>query len=250
MESVNKKIIFITLILTIFTSLLIYVYITRSSNKTTDVVEYVNTYVAAKTLPPKYKIIDSDIKLVKIKKEDMNVNALTNPNDIIGKRVKESIMEGEQIVGGRLMDEKKSTLSSSMPEGMRAVSLNVQEQMIVSNLIRPGDFVDIIASFEKEEIEEATQITIFPRVTKIILQNIEILSLGQDTVITDEKIKDTPKTITVAISPQDAEKLVYASEYATLRLVLRHTDDNEILKTDGVNREDVATGKGVYKVTK
>lgn len=250
MESVNKKVIFITLFLTIFTSMLIYVYITNATKKTTVVAEFTNAYVAAKTLPPKYKIAAADIKLVKIKKDELNVNAVSDKNDIIGKRVNESILEGEQIIKNRLLDENKSTLSVSMPEGMRAVSINVQEQMIVSNLLRPGDFVDVIASFDKEEIEEATQKTVIPRITKIILQNIEVLSLGQDIVIADEKIKDNPKTVTLSVLPQDVEKLVYASEYGILRLALRPADDSKITNTEGIIREDVASGKGVFRVAK
>lgn len=250
MESVNKKVIFISLILTIFTSMLIYVYITKSSTKPTTVVEYVNTYVAAKDMPPKYKILESDIKQVKLTKEELNVKAITIKKEIVGKRVKESIIAGEQIVRERLIDEDNSTLSSNMPEGMRAISINVQENTIVSNLMRPGDYVDVVASFEKEEVEKAAEKEIYPRITKIILQNIEVLSLGQDINISDEKIKETPKTVTLAIPPKDVEKFIFASEFANIRLVLRYTGDTDIIAGTGILRDDVATKKGVYTVPK
>lgn len=246
MESVNKKVIFITLILTIFTSLLIYVYITKSTTKTAVAVEYVNTYVAVKDLPPKYKITDADVKLMKIKKDELNLKALTMKTDIVGKRVKESIIAGEQIVKERLIDDAKATLSSNMPEGMRAVSINVQEQTIVSNLLRPGDFVDVVASFEQEAVEKTDTKEVYPRITKIVLQNVEVLSLGQDTMIVDEKVKEMPKTITLAISPKDVEKFIYITEYAVIRLVLRHTGDNDTVGTNGAMREDVVPKRGVY----
>ena len=250
MESVNKKVIFITIILTIVTSLLIYVYITKATTKTESAVEYADVLVAANTLPPKHIITEIDIKLVKMDKNKVNIKALTNRADIVGKRIKESILADEQIVSERLMDEKKSALSFSMPEGMRALSINISEQSFVSYLVRPGDYVDIIASFELESIEEANTITIFPRITKTVIQNLQVLALSQNTVVNEEKISDVPKTVTLAVTPQDAEKLVYASEYATLTLVLRHADDHEIIKTDGVNRKDVASSKGMYTVPK
>ena len=250
MESVNKKVIFITLILTIVTSLLIYAYISKATTKAEVTVEYAEVLVAASTLSPKHIITEIDIKLIKIEKNRVNIKALTNKADIVGKRVRESILADEQIVPERLMDEKKSALSFSMPEGMRALSININEQSFVSYLIRPGDYIDIIASFELETIEEASTITIFPRITKTVIQNLQVLALSQNTVVTGEKVTEIPKTVTLAVTPQDAEKLVYASQYATLTMVLRHADDHEIIKSDGVNRKDVASTKGMYTMPK
>lgn len=250
MESVNKKVIIITIILTIVTSLLIYVYITKATTKTETTLEYADVLVAANTLPPKHVISEVDIKLVKIDKSRVNAKALNNRADIVGKRVKESILADEQIVPERLMDENKSSLSFSMPEGMRAISVDVSEQSFVSYLIRPGDYIDIIASFEQETIEEATTVTIFPRITKTIIQNLQVLALSQNTVVNEEKLSEIPKTVTLAVTPQDAEKLAYASQYATLTMVLRHADEHEITRTDGVNRKDVASSKGMYTMPK
>lgn len=250
MESVNKKVVFITIILTIVTSLLIYVYINKATTRNESAVEYVDVLVAAKNLPPKHIIIETDIKEIKIDKKNFSSKALTQKSDIVGKRIKESILAEEQIVRERLMDEKKSSLSYSIPEGMRAISINVAEQSSVSYLIRPGDYVDIIASFDQETLENEDTITVFPRVTKTIIQNLQVLALSQNTLVTEEKVKDIPKTVTLAVTPQDAEKLAYASEYAILRMVLRQADDHEIIATDGVNRKDVATSKGMYSIPK
>ena len=250
MESVNKKVIFITLILTIVTSLLIYTYISKATTKVEATAELAEALVAANNLPPAHIISDADIKSVKIDKTIVNIKALTNRADIVGKRVRESILADEQIVPERLMDENKSALSFNMPEGMRALSLNINEQSFVSYLIRPGDYIDIIASFEMESIEEATTVTIFPRITKTVIQNLQVLALSQNTDIKEEKISEFPKTVTLAVTPQDAEKLVYASQYATLTMVLRHADDHEIIRTDGVNRKDVASSKGMYTMPK
>lgn len=249
MESVNRKVVFIAIVLSVFTSLLIYVYITKATVKT-DTVEYTNVFVAARTLPAKYKVADSDIKQVKIARELYNARAVTNKADIVGKRLNESIIEGEQILSERLIDENKAVLSYCIPEGKRAVSINVNEQIAVSDLLRPGDFVDVIASFEKEENDTASGKIVNPRITKTIIQKVEVLSLGQDQIITDEKLKEAPKTITLAVSPQDAEKLVYASEYGVLRLALRPADANDNLNTQGIIRDDVVSGKGTFTIPK
>jgi pilus assembly protein CpaB len=112
-------------------------------------------------------------------------------------------------------------------------------------MVRPGDFVDVIASFDKEEIDSGANKVVYPRITKTVLQNVQILSLGQDQVVAEDKSKELPKTVTLAVSPQDAEKLVYVSEYAVLRLALRPIDDKNVADTPGTIRGDFVTNKGV-----
>ena len=249
MESVNKRVILIALVMALLTSFLIYVYVKKVTTKT-EVVEYINVYVAAKTLPSKHMIADADLKQVKVTREYLNPRAALNKGDIVGKRIKDSIIEGEQILKDRLVDDDKIALAFSIPTGKRAVSVNVDEQIEVANLIRPGDFVDVIASFEKEEFEDKSNKTVFPRVTKTILQNVQVLAMGQDMVVTDDKAKELPKTVTLAVGAQDVEKLVYASEYAVLRLSLRPVGDNSTIDSQGIIRGDMATGKGVLVLPK
>ena len=238
MESVNKKVIFIAVILSLCTSLLIYIYISKATAKP-DVIVYANVYVATKTMQTGYKISDSDVKQAKIARELLNGRAVTNIADLVGKRLKESVIEGEQILFDRLIDENKTILAYNIPQGKRAVSINVNEQIAVSNLFRPGDYVDVIASLEREENESAGGRVVNPRVTKIIIQNVEILALGQDQTVTDGKLKEALKTVTLAVNPQDVEKLVYASDYGLLRLALRPVDEDEIIDTPGVGRDNV-----------
>lgn len=249
METVNKKVIFIAMILAFFTTFMVYVYIKNATTRP-DTVQYINVYVAAKTMPAKYKITDSDLKVEKVSKQYLNERAVLNKADIVGKRLKDSIIEGEQVLSDRLVDESQGTLSYNIPEGKRAVSINVNEQVNVSNLVRPGDSVDVVASFEKEENEAAAGKVVIPRMTKVILQNVKVLAVSQDQKITDDKIKDAPKTITLAVDTGDVEKLVYASEYAVIRLALRPADDENTPGTSGITREDVTPAKGTVIITK
>ncbi|MCX7842957.1 MAG: Flp pilus assembly protein CpaB [Clostridia bacterium] len=243
MESVNRKVILISLIMAILTAFLVYAYIKKATAKP-EVVEYINTYAAARTLPPKHKITDGDIKIIKVTREYLNPKAVLNKADIIGRRLKDSVIEGEQILVDRLADESKATLAYRIPEGKRAVSINVTEQTEVADHIRPGDYVDVIASFDKEEIEDVNGKMVFPRITRTIIQNAAILALGQDQVIPDEKQKELPKTVTLAVNAQEAERLVYASEFGTIRLALRNAGDDKVESSQGYIRQDITGEKG------
>jgi pilus assembly protein CpaB len=238
MEKLNKKIIVISVILAIAATFLIYVYIKKATVKTEDI-QYANVYVATKTLTYGHTMADADIKLMEIPESYVNDKAVEDKSKIIGKILEDRIIEGEQILQDRLVDNDKSTLSHSLPEGMRAVSINVNEQIDVANMLRPGDFVDVIASFESEEMPNAEVKTVLPRITKIIIQNVKILSLGQDRILSVDKIKDPPKTVTLSVAVQDVEKLVFASEYAILRLALRPSGDNNSVNTNGTIRGDM-----------
>lgn len=249
MEAVNKKIVAAALIMAIFTSFLIYVYI-KKSTKNPDTAEYVYAFVAAKSLPAKYKIGESDIKSVKIAKDYLNASAVLNKTEIVGKRVKDRVLEGEQILRDRLVDDSKTVFSYNIQEGKRAVSVNINDQIAVANLLKPGDYVDVIASFDERTVEDSSSKITYPKISKTILQNVKVLAVGQEQEAKEELLAETPKTVTLEVNPLEAEKLTYASEFAIIRLMLRTADDNAIVDTQGVISEDLVPEKGLTKSKK
>lgn len=249
MESVNKRVIAISIILALFTTAMVFLYI-KSATVKPDVAEYIDVYVAAKTMPEKYEITTADIKKTRVTKEYLNPNAALVEADIIGKRLKDSVIEGEQILMSRLVQENNFTLAYKIPEGMRAISVNVNEQIEVANLIRPGDFIDIIASFPTETMEQGENKIIDLARSETVIQNIEVLALGQQMTIIEGKEIELPKTVTLAASPKDAEKLTYLSEFASIRMTLRGIGDENIISGDGVIKDDIVSNKGVIVVPK
>ncbi len=249
MGKTNRKIILIAVALALVTAILIYSYISSIDTATpvnTPKTELVSVCVAAKTIPGRTQIIEADIKQVQVDQKLLAASAITDKNEIVGKYTLESIIVGEQILAERLADEKSMLFSYKVPKGTRAVSINVNEQIDVANLIRPGDFVDVVASFEKEEEDNGQLVKYYPRITKTLLQNVQVLALGQDSALTADKLKEQPVTATLAIKQEDVEQFVFASEYATLRLALRPLDDNSQNNTQGIIRSDISGSKGVY----
>ncbi|NLL04593.1 MAG: Flp pilus assembly protein CpaB [Clostridiaceae bacterium] len=249
MESVNKRVITISLILALFTTAMVFLYI-KSATVKTDVAEYIDVYIASKTLPEKHEITAADIKKSRVTKEYLNPDAVLVEADIIGKRLKDSVIEGEQILRSRLVQENNYTLAYKIPEGMRAISVNVNEQVEVANLIRPGDFVDIIAIFPMETLEQGENKIIELPKSETVIQNIQVLALGQDMVITEGKDMELPKTVTLSVSPKDAEKLTFVSEFASIRMTLRAVGDEKVITDNGVIKDDVVSDKGVIVVPK
>lgn len=248
MEKTNKKIITIALLLSLLTAILIYIYMSGATKSTAPKPEYSTVYVAAQTMPARHKITDNDIKQVKIAKELLNSNALSDMEEIVGKLTMERIIDGEQIIKERLADEGSVLLSYSLPKGTRAISMNVNEQINIASLMRPGDFIDVVASFVKEEEDNGQIKKVYPGITSTILQNVKVLALGQDMTLSIDKLQELPVTVTLAIAEEDVEKFVYASEFGSIRLALRPVGDDTEVASEGVTRVDVTGEKGTYSM--
>lgn len=236
MGKANKIIIIISLVLSLITSILIYAYI--SANKkvpAAPTTEYVTILTASEDIPAHTEITDKHVKQAKVAKELVNPSALTDMNEIVGKHTKESIIAGEQFLPQRLVSRDNMSLAYRIPENTRAVSMNINEQIGVANLLRPGDYVDVVASFDKEL-----------EVSKIILQNIKVLAIGHDMTLTSDRTTEVPSTVTLAVASEDIEKFVFASEFGTLRLTLRPADDTTVIDTNGIIQSDITGSMDVY----
>jgi len=246
MEWINRKILGIAIVLSIITSGFIFAYI-NNITKSPSAGEKVRVYVAARTIPERSNINITDIKSIEIEQKNLQSGGgLTKKEEIIGKWVKETIYEGEQIRSDRIVNEKKMNLAYRIPNGKRAVSININEASGVAYNIVPGDYVDIAATFDKDEGRELYGKVLYNRMTKIILQNVLILAIGENTGKDVKEVKNViPKTVTLAVDINDMEKIDYASEASTLKLFLRPVDDKQTKTTNGIVRTEITGKKGI-----
>lgn len=105
------------------------------------------------------------------------------------------ILQGEQILETKLTHLlKKTGLSVRLQEGMRAISLSLDEPALRSGLIRPHNFVDVLATLEGT--------------TQTLIQRSEVLAVDEDSV-------------TLALDPKQAERLSFALDQGRIKLILR-----------------------------
>ena len=242
MDPNNKKLILLALVLATVTTILVYLYLNQTNKKLQENLDYAKVFVASGDLANKHIIKGDDIKQVNIARQYVNPDSVLSRENIVGKYVKETILKGEQIMGSRLIDLNQSSLSYNIPEGKRAVSLKVTEEVQVANLVKPGDCIDIIASFEEESKDINGVKIVLSRITKTVLQNITVLAIGQEMIdkADDSAKKDPNVTVTLAVTPEEAERVVYVTNYATIRMALRHVNDTNIITANGIKRTDLA----------
>jgi pilus assembly protein CpaB len=109
---------------------------------------------------------------------------------------------------------------------MRAVAVRVDEVVGVSGFVLPGMRVDILSSGTAGASGT---------ITRTILQNIEVLSAGQNLERDTQGRPATVQAVNLLVTPQDAEKLSLASAQMKIQLVLRNPLDVAAVKTSGIS---------------
>jgi pilus assembly protein CpaB len=123
-------------------------------------------------------------------------------------------------------------LSGVTAAGMRAVSVRVDEASSVGGFVSPGTYVDVIAIMQPQ-LDGARQ------VSKVILQKVRVLAGGQQMQSRTEGKPTLVNTVTLEVTPAQAEKLKLAEAEGRLQLSIRNATDLVIESTPGATRRDV-----------
>jgi len=157
------------------------------------------------------------------------VGATTEVKDIVGRGVITAIFAKEPIIESRLAPKGAGGgMAAMIPPGMRAVAVRVNEVVGVAGFVVPGTHVDVLISGNTPG-GSGSQGTL----TQTLLQNIEVLSAGQDFKKDAEGKPITVQVVNMLVTPTQAEQLSLASSQTTIQLVLRNPLDHEIAKTPG-----------------
>jgi pilus assembly protein CpaB len=242
MENINKKIALIAIGAALVTSFLIYLYLS-GIDSTSNLAKTKVAYVAATDIAAKVVITDKMITQINVPLDITLPIGVSDKTEIVGKMTKERIVQGEPILIERLFEEKMTTMSYAIPKGMRAMTISVNEISQVSTFMTPGDYVDIIVTYEEKDKELAGRKIFYPKYTKVLMQNVQVLGIGRNMEEVNKIEGELPTSVTLAVSLLDAEKLILSEESGTLRLVLRPAADDGIITTPGIIRDDLMTPK-------
>ena len=172
--------------------------------------------------------------------------------------------------GAQKISDTGKDYSRDIPEGMRAVTIEIVKTDGICGIIRPGDFVDIILSSQLSRIAgddftagEMVEISKNEMVSKLILQKIKVIAT--DTALKPINSGGEPvKLVTLIAKPQDAVILAATTDAvssgrtkAKIKLIARGSNDSTHARTEMVNPGDLLQEKYyrpskivVYKGTK
>ena len=159
--------------------------------------------------------------------------AFADPNDVIDRGVNETVGENEPVTTRKVASKEAGVgLSPIVPQGMRAMSIRVNDVISVAGYVMPGTRVDLMVTVRDDNPNDGNT----EAMARTVLSNILVLTANTRT--DTEKGKDgkpQPSTVvTLAVLPEDAEKIALAQAEGALALTLRNALDIEQTKTDGI----------------
>jgi pilus assembly protein CpaB len=198
------------------------------------------------------KIEVDDIKVLMVPTEGViTTGVITQPEKVIGHIAKQHVYAGEWLIDKKigLENEAKDSVEALLENGMRAIRIPVSAESGLLGMLNPSDHVDVISVFESADGKRM--------VSRIILQNVEVLSIGQVNrmgMVKQEEAQDARQNkqseafvkasmVALYVKPTQAEQLALAMNVGAIHLALRGPADVELVDTDGVNVKVMEKGK-------
>ena len=232
-----KIIIPIAILIGIFATYAAYVYLEKQKESLKEpVIKFRNVVVAASDLSMGAKLNEQNLKLMEWPEDIIPRGSYSEPTQLIDRIVKIDILQGEAILLSKLAPlGSVGDFASLIPAGMRAVTVSVNVVSGVGGFILPGMQVDVVSTVGVSTEKKETT-------SRIILENRKVLAIDQ----TFQRDNDNPKTaqsVTLLVTPEEAERAILANQEGKLQLILRNSTDQESKTTTGITLEDLGKRK-------
>jgi pilus assembly protein CpaB len=190
----------------------------------------VDAVVAAHPLKLGTRLTSDHVKLVKWPANSPVPGSFTKIEDVVNRGVITSVEENEPLTETKLAPlEAGAGLPPSIPPGMRAISVKVNEVIGVAGFVVPGTRVDVMVTLPDRQKEENS-------LTRVVVSNVQVLTAG--TRYDQEKAKEgtpIPSTVvTLLVNPDDSERIALAASEGQIMLALRNPLDTDLTATKGV----------------
>ncbi len=146
------------------------------------------------------------------------------------KRMNKPVTAEQFVTEEDLIDKTSGSLEAVVQPGMRAIGLKVNVESSGGGFVLPHSRVDLVHVVKSEK--ETT--------SRIIMQNVLVLAVDQAAVKPEDKNSFVPQTVTVEVTPSQAEALSLAQDIGSIKLILRGFGDEEKVHTPGTNPKNIS----------
>ncbi len=234
----NRRPLIVAIIFGIIAVVLVYAYIkSKEEEMTTRKVEYGKVVLANEKIGVRTQIKEDMVREEEWPLEFIPEPAYNELDEVIGKITSEAIQPDVPLLPDQFKEAAQiAELAFQLNDQERAVTIGVTEIKAVGGNVKPGDHVDILATFtDNKEVGAPTTIT--------VLRDIRVVAVGKDIGV---DIEETPgaamsKTVTVAVTPDEAEILTLVDENGDVRLSLRPPEERYAPLSYGTTMEDVVS---------
>jgi len=194
----------------------------------------VDVVVATQRIEVGSRITAEQVKLVSWPADIEPQGAAHDLNGVVNAIARTSIEPSAPIFESLLVKENAGLLPLLISQGMRAMSVKVDNVTGVSGFITPNSRVDVLVSGKPEGSDQDER-------SKLILQNVKVLATGTSIEQVDNKPVEVP-TVTLLVTPGEAEKMTLATHHQPVRLALRNYRDEEMVATSGITAKALYAG--------
>jgi len=185
-----------------------------------------NVVVAAKTVPVGVLLTPDMVKVVGWPANAPVAGGFEKTEDVVGRGVTAALVENEPLAEAKLAPLGFGGLPPMITPGMRAMSVKVNDVTGVTGFARQGHRVDVVVTIRSDK----------DSISRTVLSNVQVLAAGPN--IDAEKAREgnaaPASTVTLLLTPPDAERLALATTLGTITLVLRNPLDTIQTETRGV----------------
>jgi pilus assembly protein CpaB len=196
--------------------------------------------VAAKEINISEAVAADSVQLVDWPTDRLPQGVLNDPQQLENLIARTRLFPGEPILRTKLMTPEEAG-ELKVPAGFRVVSVKVTQDTSVSNLLKPGDRVDVVGTFRPGSGLTTESIT------KTILKAVRVFAVNTVTTRgTESKEPVEARTVSLLLKPEQGEKVIMAESLGQIKLTLRSLDDVGVEETAGcsfdklIGRSEVA----------
>jgi len=203
-------------------------------------VAHVYVAVAARSLPTGARIEEKDVRLVAWPTSNQVPGSFDKVQSVVKRGLVAAVVENEPLTESKLAPlESGAGLPPSIPPGMRAMSVKVDEVIGVAGFVIPGTRVDVVVTIRQTNQTKESM-------SRTVVSNVGVLTAG--TKYDQDKARDgkpQPSTVvTLAVLPMDAERIALAAAEGKISLALRNPMDVVPTETRGIKVTALMNGTG------
>ena len=217
----------VSLVFALVVSSVFYQMTSRGSGpKKAEPTDMKDVVVATRPLGIGVMVKPADVKVTRVPGEAFPKGAFSKVEEVLDRPVVSNILLDEPLLEGRLAVKGSGLgLAPTIPVGMRAVTVRVNDVAGAAGFVLPGLKVDVLVTGHPPTGDS--------NMTTTVLQNVLVLSAGQ---AMQSDARGTPvsvSTVTLLVTPNDAETLTLANGEGRIQLVLRNSSDQTVEQTTG-----------------
>jgi pilus assembly protein CpaB len=182
------------------------------------------------------RITEKDVSLESFPKANTPAGSFQDLSAVIGRGAIIQMFAGEPVLESKLAPrEAGAGLSVGIPDGMRALSIQVNDVVGVAGFVQPGSRVDLILTGTPPNYDE--------KASKVVLENLQVLATGKNVEQDAEGKPQTVPVVTLLVTPEDAAKIALATGDGPIILALRNPLDLKVVEPPLIPRSALYGGE-------